>query len=88
MERVGAALGDRVYHAARGAAELSGISGRLDLDLFDEVGQEILSGDAALKVGCLGSVDDVAVLAGTCTVNREPAQFGFLIGRAPESPAS
>ena len=35
---------------------------------------------AVLQVGGFDPVDDPPVLAGACTVDRDPAEFGFLVG--------
>ena len=76
---VGAALGDDVDHAAGRAAVLRGVAAGLHLDFFDEVDDDVLARQAALQVGRLDAVDDVAVLAGARAVDREAAELRFLV---------
>ncbi len=77
---VRAALGDDVDHATRRAAELRRVAARLDLDLFDEVGNDVLARRAALQVGGLDAVDDVAVFAGAGAVDRQAAELVLAVG--------
>ena len=56
------------------------VAARLDLDFFDEVGDDVLARDAALEVRRLDAVDDVAVLAGARAVDRQPAELRFVVG--------
>ena len=76
---VGAALGDRVDHAAGGAAVFSGVAAGLYLHFIDEIDDDVLAGEAALQVGRLDAVDDVAVLAGARAVDGEAAKLHFIV---------
>ena len=80
VQVVGAALGHDVDDAAGRAAEFGRVAARLHLDFFDEVGDDALARGAALEVGRLDAVDDVAVLAGAGAVDREATELRLLVG--------
>ncbi len=78
-EVVGAALGHGVDDAADRTAVLRRVAGRLDLDLFDEVGHEVLAGQTVLRVGGVDTVDDEPVLGAGGAVDRQTADEAFLV---------
>ena len=78
-EAVRPAARDDVDDAAGGAAVFGRVARRLDLDLFDEVGDQVLGRRALVEVGRLGAIDDPAVLRGTRAVDRDSARPGSLL---------
>ena len=59
---VAARLGDGAHDAARRAAELRVVAGRLDLHFLDEVEHHVPAGRARPQVGGVHAVDDEPVL--------------------------
>ena len=78
-EQVRAALRDDAHDAARRAAEFRRITGRLDLHLLDEVGEERRRGDAGPEVRRVDAIEVELVLGGGRAVDRDPAASALLV---------
>jgi hypothetical protein len=79
VEGVRAALGQDVDDAAGRPAELRRVARRLDLDFFDEIGEEVLARETADDVGRLDAVDDVAILGGGRAVDHDARRLGLVV---------
>ena len=79
VQRVRAALGLHVDDAARRAAVLRRIAGRLDLHFFDEVRQQVLSRLPVEDVGRFDAVDHVAVFARGRAVDHHARRLRLVV---------